>query len=246
MWLLYTPFVGFLEKATGEPWELHLPASHDALIEEVCTGKVDLAFLGPVPLARANKRCGAVPFLVPLGAGGTPDYSAVLLTTDPAVHSVESLRGKEVGFFKGSTAAHVVPAQMLAEAGLGPGTYRPVFLESQDKLMSALLARKLSAAGVKSALHRRFEREGGIRVLRTSAPLPNFSFVALPSLPAAARQRLTSGLLALQPRTKPSDAETVKGWDDEVKNGFISPPPGFLASVLALQDVTERVLGDAR
>ncbi len=241
IWVLYSPLVDYLRRATGEPWELALHPSHEALIEELCAGKVDVALLGPIPLARASRRCGAVPFLVALGPGGEPTYRSVLLTTDPSVGTVEALRGKEIGFFQGSTAAHVVPMRMLAEAGLEPGSYRPVFLESQDRLMLALLARKMSAAGVKSALYRRFEKEPGLRQLRASEPLPNFSLAALPSLPAATRERLAAALLRLKPGERPADAEIVRSWDDEIRHGFVLPPPGFVARVLALEEVTERV-----
>lgn len=245
MWTLYSPLVEHLGRATGEPWKLALRGDHAAVIDDLCFGRVDVALLGPVPLGRANRRCGATPFLVALGANGAPDYRSVLLTADPAITSVAGLRGKRIGFFKGSTAAHVAPAQLLSEAGLPPGSYTAVFLESQDRLMSALLAGKIQAAGVKSALHKRFEREPGLRVLATSAPLPNFAFAALPSFGRQARERFAGALLRLRPRERPADAETVKSWDDEVKNGFVEPAPGYLPAVLSLQGVTEKILHDA-
>lgn len=243
MWLLYSPFVEHLGRATREPWRLAVHPSHEALIDDLCAGKVDVALLGPVPLARANHRCGAVPFLVVLGADGSPTYRSVLLTTDPEVTSTEQLRGREIGFFQGSTAAHVLPVQMLTEAGLPPASYQAAFFESQDRLMTALLAKKVAAAGVKSALFDRFAKEPGLRRLQSSAPLPSFSFAARPSLAPAARERFASALLRLQPRTRRADAEVVKRWDDELRNGFVRPAPAFLPSVLALQEATERVLG---
>ncbi len=242
MWTVYAPVVEYLRRETGEAWSLTLPATHEELIEELCAGRIDVALIGPVPLGRANLRCGAVPFLVPLGPGGAPVYESVLLTSDPAVGSIEALRGKEIGFMRGSTAAHVLPVTMLAEAGLDRASYVPVFLESQDRLMAALLARRISAAGVKSALHRRFRDEPGLRVLRTSGPLPNFAFVSLPSLPKPTRERVSAALLRLRPLERADDAALVKGWDDEIRNGFVRPPPDYLSAVLALRERTEKVL----
>jgi ABC-type phosphate/phosphonate transport system substrate-binding protein len=239
MWQLYSPFVEHLRRETGEPWELVLVPDHAALDQGLCAGKIDVALIGPIPLARLNRRCGAVPVLVPLGLDGVPAYRSVLLTTDPAVTSVAALRGKEIAFFKGSTAAHLVPARMLADAGLGPGDYQPVFLESQDRLMTALLARRVSAAGVKSALFRRFEQEPGLRLLETSAPLPNFCFAALPAR-SATRERFLAALQRLRPAERAADAALVEGWDDEVRSGFVLPPAGFLGSALDLHDATEQ------
>jgi ABC-type phosphate/phosphonate transport system substrate-binding protein len=246
MWQLYAPFAEFLARETGEPWKLQLPASHDALLDDLCAGRVDVALLGPIPLARANKRCGVVPLLVALGPDGTASYHSILVTTDPSVTDPRSLAGKEIGFFKGSTAAHVVPVQMLAEAGVPPGTYVPVFLESQDRIMAALLARKIAGAGVKSALFRRFETEQGLRKIGTSAPLPNFALAVLPSLPRAARDRFEAAMAGFQPKKHGPDAELAKVLDDEIRHGFARPPDGYLAAVQALNETSERFLRDGQ
>ena len=245
MWRLYAPFVEYLRRETGEPWELALHPSHEAILADLCAGRVDVALLGPVPLARLGRRCGGVPLLVALGPGGDPTYRSVLLTADPAVGSVEALRGKEVGFFRGSTAAHVVPVKLLADAGLPPGSYRPVYLESQDRLVAALLAGKISASGVKSALHERFRGEPGLRVLRTSGPLPNFAFAALPPA-AGSLERFRAALLRLRPRERAADAELVQAWDDEIHHGFVPPGDEYLAAVRALGELTARVLHEVR
>jgi phosphonate transport system substrate-binding protein len=245
MWRLYAPFVEYLRRETGERWELTLHANHEALIEAFCAGRVDVALVGPMPLARIERRCGGAPFLLPLGPDGGTSYRSVLVTADPAVGSLAALRGKDVGFFRGSTAAHVVPVKVLADGGLAPGSYRPVFLESQDRLVAALLAGTISAAAIKSALYQRFERQPGLRVLATSEPLPSFAFAALPSLPTATRERFAAALLALRPAERAADAELVRGWDDEVRQGFVRPPPDFLPSVRALEQLAERVQRDA-
>jgi phosphonate transport system substrate-binding protein len=245
MWRLYAPLVEFLRRETGEPWELALHPTHEALIEEFCAGRVDVALLGPVPLGRVNHRCGGLPVLVALGPGGTPTYRSVLLTADPEVTSVAALRGKEIGFFRGSTAAHAVPLRLLDDAGLAPGSYRPVYLESQDRLVAALLAGKISASGVKSALYERFRGERGLRVLATSGPLPNFAFAAPPSSQGRL-DRFAAALRRVRPGERSADAELVGTWDDEIRHGFVAPTPEYLAAVLALQELTERQARDAR
>jgi phosphonate transport system substrate-binding protein len=245
MWQLYAPVVDYIRRETGEPWELKLYPNHEATLEGVCRGEADVALLGPVPLGRANRRCGILPFLVPLGKEGRPTYHSMLLSSDPAVTAVAGLRGKKVGLFKGSTAAHIIPLKMLSDAGLGPGTFEPVFYESQDRIMTALLSHEVAGAGVKEALYHRFASEP-VRLLMTSEELPNFAFAALPSHPPAQRKRLVAALLKLQPRDNAADAAFVKGWDDEIKNGFVVPGPDFLPAVLQVHDVYETVMHESR
>jgi ABC-type phosphate/phosphonate transport system substrate-binding protein len=245
MWQLYTPFIDHLRRATGERWELKLYPNHDALIAGVCAGAVDITLLGPVPLGRVNRACGVLPFLVPRGRDGKPAYHSMLLASDPAVTTVAGLRGKKVGFFKGSTAAHIVPLQMLRDAGLGPGEFEPVFFESQDRIMTALLSHEVAGAGVKETLYRRFEKEP-LRLLQTSAALPNFAFAALPSQSPALRERFVGALLTMEPLADAAAAATVKGWDDEIKNGFVAPAPDFLPAVLRVYDIYETVMHESR
>ena len=245
MWQLYTPFIDFLRRETGEPWELKLYPDHEAMVAGVCAGEVDVTLLGPVPLGRVNRACGALPFLVPLDKAGAPVFHAVLLSSDPAVKTVAGLRGKKIGFFKGSTGAHIIPLKMLGDAGLGRGAFEPVFFEGQDRIMTALLSHEIAGAGVKEALFRRFEKDA-VQLLQTSEALPNFAFVALPSQPAALRARFVAALLKLKPRERPDDVGIVKGWDDEIKNGFMTPEPDFLPSVLKVYDIYESVMHESR
>jgi phosphonate transport system substrate-binding protein len=231
IWFLYSPLIEYLKKTTGQPWELKLYPNHDSLIEDLCGGQIAVALLGPVPLGRANRKCDAEPLIVALGKDGNPTYRSVIVTSDATVTTLGGVRGKKFGFFKGSTAAHIVPAKLLKDAGLGGEAVQPVFFESQDRIMTALLTGEISAAGVKETLYRKFAREP-LRVLMISGPLPNFAFSALPSLSSRLREPFVQALLRLKPHANKRDADMMKGWDDEIRNGFMLPAPDYLPSVL--------------
>lgn len=241
IWLLYTPFIQYLSTATGLPWELKLYPDHNSLIQDLCSDKVGIALLGPVPMGRANQKCNAKPFLVALSKDGRPSYHSIIVTSDPAVTELSKVRGNKIGFFKGSTAAHIVPMKMLKDAGLGTEAYQPVFFESQDRIMTALLTKEVSAAGVKETLYRRFKDEP-LRVLKTSDPLPNFAFCASPSLAAELRERFIVALIKLQPLSNDKDTAVVKSWDDEIKNGFMLPAEEYLGAVLKLRTVYREIM----
>lgn len=245
LWTLYSPLIEYLKKKTGKPWELKLYHDHDALLEGFCRGEVSVALLGPIPLGRANKTCGAQPFLVALGKDGKPSYRSVIATNDPAVTGLRTLRGKKFGLFKGSTAAHIVPLKMLRDAGLGPNDLQTVFFEGQDRIMTALLMGEVTAAGMKEALFQKFEKEP-IRALKTSVPLPNFSFCASPAASTEVVRQFSTALLALKPREQAGDARTVNSWDDEIKNGFAPPDADFLPSVIRLHEVYQEILHETR
>jgi phosphate/phosphite/phosphonate ABC transporter binding protein len=245
IWLLYTPFIQYLKSTTGLPWELKFYSDHNSLIEELCNNRVGFALLGPVPMGRAYQKCGAKPVLAAIGKDGKPSYHSVIVTGDPAVTTLSKVRGRKFGFFKGSTAAHIVPMKMLKTAGLRPEDVQPVFFESQDRIMTALLTNEVSAAGIKKTLYQKFENEP-LRVLKISDPLPNFAFCVAPSMPTDIRERFITALLKLQPLSNNKDAEVMKTWDDEIKSGFILPTGEYFESVLKVHDIFLEIMHEDR
>ena len=230
IWALYSPFVDYLNRTSGVSWELKLYHNHESLIEDLCSGRLSIALLGPAPLGRAKKKCSVDPLIVALGPDRKPFYRSILLTGDFSVRSLSDLKGKPVAFFKNSTASHVLPAKMLRDAGLRPDQVRPVFFESQGSIMDALQRGEVSAGGVKEALYKRFKKSR-LRVLKSSDQLPNFAFCALPSLDARAKKTFSGLLLALSPHANKKDRELMRHWDDEIRNGFIKPPGTYLRDV---------------
>ncbi|MDH4161820.1 MAG: PhnD/SsuA/transferrin family substrate-binding protein [Nitrospirota bacterium] len=245
LWALYSPLITYLKRSTGQPWELKLYHDHDTLIEGLCKGDVAIALLGPVPMGRANRRCWAKPVLVALDKGGDPFYRSVIVTNDPSVTSLAMLKGKKFGLFKGSTAAHILPLKMLKDAGLGSGAVQPIFFEGQDRIMTALLTREITAAGMKEALYRKFEKES-IKPLKMSDPLPNFALTASPAVNPQIYQELVKALLVLKPLQDPADGRAVRDWDDEIKNGFMLPDADFLPSVIRLHNIYQEIMHEAR
>ncbi|MBT0664633.1 PhnD/SsuA/transferrin family substrate-binding protein [Geobacter pelophilus] len=245
IWKLFTPFVDYLNKTTGQSWKLQLYNNHEEFVEDMCNGKISIALAGPVPLGRAYNKCGVKPMLVALGKSGKPSYHSVLITNDPEVRSISDLKGRKIGLFKGSTAAHILPVKMLKSSGVRLSETKPVFLESQDRIVSALMAGELSAGGMKEALYQRLGK-ANLRVLATSEEVPNFALAALPSLPAKVREKVVAELRMIKPLANANHAELVKNWDDEVKNGFTEPGKDFLPSILNLYSVFWEVTNELR
>jgi phosphonate transport system substrate-binding protein len=241
LWTKFAPFIEHLRKATGLPWELKLYPSHASLLDGLCKGEASFAFLGPVPLARAIDRCGVEIAVVALGKDGQPFYHSVIVTADPSVQTLGDLRGRRFGLFKGSTAAHIIPLKMLHDAGLGDNDIVPVLFESQDHIMNALLEHAVAGAGVKDVLYQKFKAEH-LRILKTSGPLPGFAFAVAPNVSASTKQLFMGSLLRLDPRTRPEDRRLMQEWDDEIKNGFILPPPSLRSSILNALSVYREIL----
>jgi len=241
LWAKFSPLIDYLKEATGKPWTLKLYPNHDQTIEAICKGEVSFALLGPVPLARSIERCGTDIVTVAVGSDGTLFYHSLIVTTDPTVTSLSQLKGRQIGLFRGSTAAHIVPMKMLIDAGIGKDRIKPLFFEGQDRIMNALLNGEVTAAGIKDVLYKRF-KDSRLRVLQASKPLPNFAFAAAPNLNSRTKALFAGALLKLKPHKNESDRRLVKDWDDEIKNGFVAPSASYGPSVMDLLSVYREVM----
>ncbi len=119
------------------------------------------------------------------------------------------------------------------------------FFESQDRILTKLLAGEIDGAGLKESLFRKFNRPP-LRILKVSDPMPNFAFCAKPSWQTPARKAFISALRKLNPAENTLHAEVVKNWDDEIKNGFVLPDKRFLPDSLRLHEMYEEMARDAR
>jgi len=240
LWTKFTPLLEYLKKTTGKPWELKLYPNHDATIEAICSGEVSFALLGPVPLARSIQKCSAEPAAVAVGPDGTLFYHSVIVSTDPSM-TLARLKGKRIGMFKGSTAAHIVPFKMMLNAGLSRTEINPVFFEGQDSIMNGLLNGEVEAAGMKDVLFRRFS-DSRLKVLKTSEPLPNFAFASAPGLNSRTKDLFLKALFRLRPKTSEADRKLMQEWDDEIKNGFVAPSRDYRSSVMDLYAAYQEVM----
>lgn len=240
IWKLYTPFVDYLNKTTGLPWELKLFHNHEDVIAGLCSGDISIAMLGPVPLGIASRRCGVEPLVVVLGADGRPFYRSVMLASKNGIEDLKRLKGKRVAFFRSSTASHVLPLKMLKDAGVAKGDITPAYYPNQESILKAVLSGEVAAGGVKESLFRKFQK-APLRVLKASDEVPQFAFCAAPTLGAKARQRFINVLLRLKPLNRADHRNIVMNWDDEIRYGFARPGDHFLEDALRLSSTYEEI-----
>jgi phosphonate transport system substrate-binding protein len=112
-----------LEKATGLKFEVKVPTSYAATIEEMCASPTDtMGFIPALGYVLANQRCG-----VEVGGtavrNGLSWYSAMFLVArDSTYKTVKDLAGKKWAFpDEASTSGYLYPFSMLKGAGVETG-----------------------------------------------------------------------------------------------------------------------------
>lgn len=220
MYLKYQPLVDYLSVRTDHPWELEISATYQGTVDALCSGRLTLAYLGPLTYVRAHAACGAVP-IVRLETAGKATYrSYVLVRVDSNIHSLRDLKGSSFGFGSPlSTSSHLVPRAMLEDAGLVVGEdVRCRYYNHHDRAARAVLMREVAACGIRDIVAARFVGRG-LRVLARSEQLPNFPLVVSSATPEPLRHLLIEALVEI-PRRDPLARRQIAGWDEELAGGF--------------------------
>ncbi len=193
---------------------------YEETLQAFCSGKLDLAYLGPFSYLRVKEACGAEP-VVRLNTGGSATYrSVIMVRRDSPCRSLFDLRGKVFAFGSPlSTSSHLMPRLMLREAGLEPGRdFVCRYFGHHDRAARAVVLGDVEACGVRDIVGARFARRG-LKILARSEPIPNFPLVVPEGSSKELRKTLLEALVDA-PKNDPALRERMRKWDEEISTGF--------------------------
>jgi phosphonate transport system substrate-binding protein len=112
-----------LEEATGLKFEVSVPTSYAATIEEMCASPADtIGFIPGLGYALASQQCGVDVAFKAIRFGFPVYWAEILVARDSELDSLDDLSGLRWGYGDaGSTSGYMVPLVMLEEAGVTPG-----------------------------------------------------------------------------------------------------------------------------
>jgi phosphonate transport system substrate-binding protein len=113
-----------LKAATGLNFEVTVPTSYAATIEEVCASPTDtMVFIPALGYALASQQCGVSVAFKAVRYGFPVYWTAYIVKRDSPYQTLADLQGKTWGYGdQGSTSGYMVPTVELAAAGVTPGT----------------------------------------------------------------------------------------------------------------------------
>lgn len=226
MYIKYQPLVDYLSRQTGQVWELALANSYQSTVDDLCAGRLDVAYLGPFTYVRAHEQCGALPVVQLHSRGAATFRSSILVRNESAVHSIAELRGRAIGFGAPlSTSSHLVPRAMLERAGLRPGVdFACRYFDHHERAARAVLLGDVEACAVRDLVGDRFVQRG-LRLLAQSDPVPNFPLVLAPGQRAKVRDDLIRALVDV-PAEDARIRTVFAAWDEELAGGFTACQDG--------------------
>jgi len=218
-------FAGLLAEQLGKTASLRIADDYPNLLDAVLTGETDVAWMPPLPLARAVQS-GAILACLTQRRGQLTYRSALLVRTAAKVENILHLRDARAAWTNPSSAGgYLIPRASLAEHGLSPARLvSEVFFGSTAAACDAVITDQadlatcyVSHAAATDALVA--ERElahtlgpranSQLRVLAITGAIPPDGIVLASQLPATERAQLRTALLELY--RAPGGPEALSG-----------------------------------
>lgn len=114
-----------LEEATGLSFEVSVPTSYAATIEEMCASPDNtMGFIPGLGYALASEECGVDVAFKAVRFGWSVYWAQFLVPRDSDIETLEDLDGLRWAYGDtGSTSGYMVPALMFDELGIEPGDF---------------------------------------------------------------------------------------------------------------------------
>lgn len=112
-----------LNEATGYTFEVSVPTSYAATIEEMCASPEDtIAFIPALGYVLANQLCGVQPGLAADRRGWNVYWTGFFVARDSEYQSIEDLAGATWAYpDAGSTSGYLYPSSIFADLGVEVG-----------------------------------------------------------------------------------------------------------------------------
>ncbi|MCB5425083.1 phosphate/phosphite/phosphonate ABC transporter substrate-binding protein [Altererythrobacter sp. CC-YST694] len=249
----YRPLFDAVGKSAGITFDLKVAQSYGAVVEALCSGNADVAFVGPVTYLQAKQRNCAQLLAVGVKDGQSVYYAGLFAPKSSAINTIADLKGKDVALGDvNSTSSFAYPMAMLIEAGVDPvKDLKALRLTgSHANSLAALIEGRVDAAALSFDSYDKAVREGvpgatGVKVIARSEPIPYPPLVVNTRLPEATKQKLRDAFegVAKAPGIKP---EMIRGYGGAQIDGYDAhfPPEKFDGAARKLALVSDELKGE--
>lgn len=249
----YQPVFNAVSRTTGLTFDLKVAQSYGAVVEGMCNGWADVAFVGPVTYLQAKERGCADLLAVAVKSGQSVYYSGFFARADSPVKSIGDLRGKSVAFGDiNSTSSFVFPMTMLMDAGIDPAKdLKAVRMAgSHANSLAALIQGRVDAAALSFDSYEKAVRENvpgarDVKVIARSAAIPYPPLVVNSKMPAKTRAQLQDAFQNIDhaPGITP---EMIRGYAGAQVDGYDAhfSPEKFAPAAQKMALVSDAVKGE--
>lgn len=223
----YRPLFDAVARSHGLRFDLKVAQSYSAVVEAMCNGVTDIAFVGPITYLQAERRGCAELLAVAVRDGRSVYYAGLFVPRDSPIGSIQDVRGKSIALGDvNSASAFVFPVTMLLDAGINPARdlARVRLTGTHAGSLTALIEHRVDVAGLSFESYAKAVREGmrgarDVRLVARSEPIPNPPLIMSRRLDPAIRSRLKRAFGGISDDAGVNRA-SIRGYGGAVVDGY--------------------------
>ncbi|HEY8570364.1 putative selenate ABC transporter substrate-binding protein [Microbulbifer sp.] len=201
----FKPLGQYLEQQLGMKVQFVPVTDYAAVVEGLAADKVDLAWLGGFTFVQARLKTGnAVPLVQ---RQKDRQFTSKFITADPAVKSLQDLKGKSFVFGSiSSTSGSLMPRYFMDKEGIKPEGFfsRVAYSGAHDATAAWVQAGKADAGVLNASVWDKLVASGKVdsnkvRVLATTPPYYDYNWTVRGDLDPALAAKIKTAFLALDP-----------------------------------------------
>ncbi|MBH3338801.1 MULTISPECIES: putative selenate ABC transporter substrate-binding protein [unclassified Pseudomonas] len=223
----FKPLGAYLEQELGMKVEFVPVADYAAVVEALAADRIDMAWLGGFTFVQAHLKTGnAVPLVQ---REQDAEFTSKFITSDPAVKSLQDLKGKTFAFGSvSSTSGSLMPRYFMLQDGIKPEDFfsRVAYSGAHDATAAWVQAGKADAGVLNASVWQKLV-DGGkvdtdkVKVFATTPTYYDYNWTVRGNLDADLQAKIKAAFLALDP-AKPEQKAIL---DLQAASRFIETKP---------------------
>ena len=223
----FKPLGAYLEQELGMKVEFVPVADYAAVVEALAADRIDMAWLGGFTFVQAHLKTGnAVPLVQ---REQDAEFTSKFITSDPAVKSLQDLKGKTFAFGSvSSTSGSLMPRYFMLQDGIKPEDFfsRVAYSGAHDATAAWVQAGKADAGVLNASVWQKLVDAGKVdtdkvKVFATTPTYYDYNWTVRGNLDADLQAKIKSAFRALDP-AKPEQKAIL---DLQAASRFIETKP---------------------
>ncbi|MBV2204682.1 MAG: putative selenate ABC transporter substrate-binding protein [Pseudomonas sp.] len=201
----FKPLGAYLEKELGMPVKFTPVSDYAAVVEALASDRLDMAWLGGFTFVQTRLKTGnAIPLVQ---REQDEQFTSKFITADPAVKSLQDLKGKTFAFGSvSSTSGSLMPRYFMLKDGIEPEQFfsRIAYSGAHDATAAWVEAGKADAGVLNASVWDKLVAAGKVntdkvRVFATTPTYYDYNWTVRGTLEPALAEKIKAAFLALDP-----------------------------------------------
>lgn len=223
----FKPLGAYLEQELGMKVQFVPVADYAAVVEALAADRIDMAWLGGFTFVQAHLKTGnAVPLVQ---REQDAEFTSKFITSDPAVKSLQDLKGKTFAFGSiSSTSGSLMPRYFMLQDGVKPEEFfsRVAYSGAHDATVAWVQAGKADAGVLNASVWQKLVDSNKVdldkvKVFATTPTYFDYNWTVRGNLDPELQAKIKNAFLALDP----AKAEHKEILDLQAASRFIDTKP---------------------